>query len=161
MASTAEGQSHRFTPEHADRLAARLLGQMRTRLGGLELNHARRVAATVSCRGDDQLVSAALLHDVLEKTDTTREKLLELTDDEVVVELVSLVTRDPREAYREYLQRCASDPGAYALKKADLQDKLVTADVTVPGNVAARLRRQARQRLQLLNLFARWKEELR
>jgi (p)ppGpp synthase/HD superfamily hydrolase len=158
VASTGEARSHRFTPEQADRLAERLLGQMRTRLGGLELDHARRVAATLSGRGDGQLVSAALLHDVLEKTDTTREELLELTGNEVVVELVSLVTRDPREAYREYLLRCACDPRAYVLKQADLQDKLVTPDVTVPGSVAARIRRQARQRLKLLDLFARWQE---
>jgi (p)ppGpp synthase/HD superfamily hydrolase len=158
LASPGRARSHRFTPEHADRLAAQLLGQMRTRLGGLELDHARRVAATLSSGGDEQLVSAALLHDVLEKTDTTREELLELTDDEVVVELVSLVTRDPAEAYRTYLARCASDPGTYALKQADLQDKVVTSDVTVAGYVAARLRQQARQRLQLLDVFARWKE---
>ena len=151
-------RSHRFTPEHADRLAMRLLGQRRTRLGGLELNHARRVAATLSGRGDEQLISAALLHDVLEKTDTTREELLDLTGNEAVVALVSIVTRGPTEAYRTYLQRCASDPGGYPLKHADLQDKVVTSDVAVPAAVAARLRQQARQRLHLLDLFARWQE---
>ena len=55
-----------ISPEEADALAVRLLGGLRTKLGDVQLAHARRVAAGVSETGDDRVIAAALLHDVLE-----------------------------------------------------------------------------------------------
>lgn len=56
-----------ISPEAADMLAARLLGDLHTKLGGLEIDHARRVTAAVRGANDDRVIAAALVHDVLEK----------------------------------------------------------------------------------------------
>jgi len=49
-----------ISPEDADVLAARLLGDLRTKLGGLEIAHTRRVAAVMRATNDDRVVAAAL-----------------------------------------------------------------------------------------------------
>ena len=55
-----------ISPEEADALAVRLLGGLRTKLGDVQLAHARRVAAGVSETGDDRVIAAALSHEVLQ-----------------------------------------------------------------------------------------------
>jgi (p)ppGpp synthase/HD superfamily hydrolase len=145
-------------PDCADALAARLLGDTRTKLGGLHIAHARRVAGRVAVTEDDSLIGAALLHDVLEKTPTTADDLRALTRDERLVEMVERLSQQAGEPYRAYLARCATDPEALLLKRIDLHDKLVSDDFTVPWTQAARLRNQARQRLALLERLAATQE---
>jgi (p)ppGpp synthase/HD superfamily hydrolase len=147
--------AQRFPSAQADLLAARLLGDLRTRLGGLQIAHARRVAAAVRGRVDDRTVAAALLHDVVEKTTTTLEELQNLTEDAQVVALVAVLTRRDEETDRNYLARCAREPATYLIKRADLADKVLTEDVTVPPMVAQLVQRQAIERLTLLHALAR------
>ena len=139
-------------PRQANWLAAQLLGQ-RTCPRGLELAHARRVAVRLVDRGDQQLVSAALLHDQLEEDRHDVRRAARAHRRRSRRACLPRDTRSDR-AVRVHLERCASDPRAYALKRADLLDKLVTSDVTVPAYLAAH---QARRRLHLLDLLARWK----
>jgi (p)ppGpp synthase/HD superfamily hydrolase len=136
-------------------LATRLLGELRTRLGGLRIAHARRVAARVRTAGDDRCVAAALLHDVVEKGRISLDDLFAITGDVRLVELVGLLTREPEESDFEYLARCASDPDALLIKRADLADRLMADDWNVTPATAARIRRQAARRLNLLNGLAR------
>jgi hypothetical protein len=143
-----------ISPDGADALAARLLGGLRTTLGGPHVAHARRVAAAVRGGGDDRVVVAALLHDVLEKTGATAAELLALTGDAGVVELVEVLTQRDGESYRAYLARCAADPTAMLLKRIDLEDKRAVDDATMPPAVVERIQRTARARLALLDRLA-------
>ena len=56
----------------------------------------------------------------------------------------------------EYLARCAADPEALLVKRADLADKDFRDDVGVPLAAAQRLRRRAKERLALLDQLADW-----
>ncbi len=143
-----------MSPEEADALAAELLGELVTTLGGRHIAHARRIAAAVSTVGDDRAVMAALLHDVLEKTPTTADELLARTGDADLVRLVQVLTQRPGEPYPDYLGRCASDPTALVVKRIDIADKLVADDSTVPPAVAERIKHQAGARLASLDWVA-------
>ena len=138
----------------ADGLAAELLGDIRTRLGGLQLAHARRVASAVRGDGDGAAVAAALLHDVVETGQIADRHLDVVVSDPRVVELVRCLTRRPGESYRTYLTRCAADPAALRIKRADLADKLDAPDVQVPPVAAETIRGRARARLRILDEIA-------
>jgi len=140
-----------ISPEAADVLAARLLGDLRTKLGGLEIAHARRVAGQLRGTNDDRVIVAALLHDVLEKTDVSAAELVAMTGDAGVVALVEVLSRRESESDHDYLSRCAADPIARVLKRVDLSDKLVADDVLVPPDVAEQVRQEARERIALLD----------
>jgi (p)ppGpp synthase/HD superfamily hydrolase len=144
-----------FSPAAAAALASRLLGESRTSLGGLRIAHARRVAARVRTASDDHAVTAALLHDVVEKDRISLDELLAITADARLVDLVDLLTKGPDESDYEYLARCATDPAALLVKRADLADRLMADDSNVSPATAARIRRQAARRLQVLNALAR------
>jgi (p)ppGpp synthase/HD superfamily hydrolase len=155
MLLTDRRESEPFTAAAADALAARLLGDLRTKLGGLHIEHARRVAERVRPTGDDRTVAAALLHDVVEKGESSLADLLAVVRDERVVQLVDILTRRRAESEEEYLSRCAADPVALAIKRADLADKHFHGDAQVDRNTAQRLGREAQQRLELLDRLAR------
>jgi (p)ppGpp synthase/HD superfamily hydrolase len=138
----------------ADRLAAELLGDTRTRLGGLQLAHARRVAAAVRGAGDAAAVAAALLHDVVETGQIADGDLDAVVSDARVVELVRCLTRHRGESDMAYLARCAGDPTALRIKRADLADKLDASDVRVSPAAAEVIRGRARARLRALEELA-------
>ncbi len=140
-----------MSPKDADALAAQLLGDRRTRLGELHITHARRVAAALVGRVDDCALAAALLHDVIENTGITAAELRRLTGDNEVVELVEMLTRRAGESVGDYLFRCARHPVALIVKRVDLEDKLVADDSAVAPAVAEDIRREAVERLDLLN----------
>jgi (p)ppGpp synthase/HD superfamily hydrolase len=135
----------------ADALAAGLLGDLRTGLGGLHIAHARRVADSVRHLGDERLVIAALLHDVVEKERIDMADLAARVGDDEVMDLVDVLTHDPGATEREYLSRCAAHPQALPIKRSDLMDKLTANDADVPARVARQLQRQAAERLTLLD----------
>lgn len=143
-----------MTPEAADSLAARLLGASRTELGGHRINHARRVAARVRRSAGGRLVEAALLHDVVATGRITIDELRAEVADERLVELVEALTRLEGETDEHYLARCAADPIALMIKRADLVDNLVAYGTDVPIAAGLRARRQASRQLALLNLLA-------
>jgi (p)ppGpp synthase/HD superfamily hydrolase len=153
--ATDRRESEPFTPAAADALAARLLGDLRTKLGGLHIEHARRVAERVRPTGDDRTVAVALLHDVVEKGQSPLADLLAVVRDERVVHLVDILTRRGGESEEEYLSRCAADPVALAIKRADLADKHFHGDAQVDQETAQRLGQEAQERLELLDLLAR------
>jgi (p)ppGpp synthase/HD superfamily hydrolase len=153
MIGTVDGDDARW-PAWADLLAARLLGESRGALGGLQIAHARRVAIHAAYTQDHGLIAAALLHDVLEKTRTSAEELRDVCGNGDVVDLVQALTHQPDETYETYLMRCAQNPRTLLVKRLDLLDKLVTDDVQVPADVAIRIRREAMSRLRRLNRMA-------
>lgn len=140
--------------EAAEALAVRLLGDLRTAMGGLEINHARRVAARVRRTGGDRAYALALLHDVVDTGRTTPDELRAVTGDARLVELVEIVSRSTVGTDEQHLARCAADPTALLVKRADLADKLVADDSTISPEVGLRIRRHACRRLALLNALA-------
>ena len=149
--ATNHRESEPLTAAAADALAARLLGDLRTKLGGLQIEHARRVAERVRPTGDDRTVAAALLHDVVEKGQSSLADLLAVVRDVRVVHVVDILTRRRGESEEEYLARCAADPMALAIKRADLADKHFHGDAQVDQETAQRLGQEAQQRLELLD----------
>ena len=143
-----------FTAAAADALAVQLLGDLRTKLGGLHIEHARRVAERVRPTGDDRTVVVALLHDVVEKGQSSLADLLAVVRDERVVHLVDILTRRTGESEEEYLSRCAADSAALAIKRADLTDMHFHGDAQVDHETAQRLGQEAQERLDLLDLLA-------
>lgn len=69
---------------------------------------------------DEYSTAAALLHDVVEDTDTTFEDLQKEGIPEKVIEALRLLTYSPEVPYMEYVAKTASDPIAAAVKLADL-----------------------------------------
>lgn len=76
---------------------------------------------------DEETTAAALLHDVIEDSDTTAEDLLAAGISERVTEAVKLLTHDEDEPYMDYLARIKGDPIARAVKLADLGHNSDTA----------------------------------
>lgn len=70
---------------------------------------------------DELTVTAALLHDVLEDTDTTAEELSAAGISDEAIRIVELLTHRENEDYFDYVRRVAQDPAAKAVKLADLR----------------------------------------
>ncbi|MCR5230966.1 MAG: GTP pyrophosphokinase [Solobacterium sp.] len=70
---------------------------------------------------------AALLHDVLEDTDTTAEDLLKEGFPQEVVDALVLLKHDEGLSYDEYIKRMAGNPICRAVKLSDLRHN---ADLT-------------------------------
>ena len=62
----------------------------------------------------------ALLHDVVEDTDTTLEELAKIFPPEVIGAL-RLLTHDPEVPYLDYVRKIGNDPVARKVKLADLK----------------------------------------
>ncbi|TNF23061.1 MAG: HD domain-containing protein [Rhodobacteraceae bacterium] len=111
------------------------------------ITHLVRVANRLSSQ-DEQIV--ALLHDVLEDTETTQESL-HLLFSAKTVEAVVALTKADGEAYDDYLRRVAANPLALAVKQADMADnsdpvRLASLDAEAQARLEAKYA-QARDRL--------------
>jgi (p)ppGpp synthase/HD superfamily hydrolase len=78
-------------------------GQIRNGSGGLPyIEHPRMVAATLAERGyPDEILAAALLHDVVEDSDTTVEDLRAEFDEEIADLVAALSDDESIESYRD------------------------------------------------------------
>lgn len=89
-------------------------------------DHAERVAAiTLRFTDDPEAYHVAMLHDVLEDTDTTYQDLLDLGYSERVADIVDVLThRKEFVSYNDYVRKVASyrDPLARIVKLADNLD---------------------------------------
>lgn len=113
-------------------------GQKRRFSGGEYIEHPLRVAQIVKkykrSHKINDLISAAILHDTLEDTNTTEEELKNLFG-ELVASLVKQLTSDEKEKTKqgkpEYLAKIMSDPRkmdswALIIKLADRYDNIIT-----------------------------------
>ena len=66
----------------------------------------------------------AVLHDLIEDTDMHAADLLGLGYSGEIVTAIVAITKLPREEYRPYLLRVASDPIAAKVKRADISDNM-------------------------------------
>lgn len=69
---------------------------------------------------DEDTITAALLHDVVEDTDYTLEDLEKLGFPPQVIEAVALLTHEDDVPYLEYVAKLKHNPIAKAVKLADL-----------------------------------------
>lgn len=88
------------------------------KIGVPYIEHVRAVAAGLTPFGDE-LVMAGLLHDVIEDTDWTAERLRVAGVPRHVVSVVEAVTNQPGVPYEEKIQRIVSDRHAALVKIAD------------------------------------------
>ncbi len=82
--------------------------------------HPLRVASTFS---DEMLQVIAVLHDLVEDTDTTLSDL-DARFPQAVVNAVDALTRRSEESYKEFIDRVARNPNARLVKIADIRDNL-------------------------------------
>lgn len=88
------------------------------KIGVPYVEHVRAVAAGLAPFGDG-LVMAGLLHDLLEDTDWTAERLRKSGVPARVVEIVEAVTNQAGMSYDEKIRRITADPQATLVKIAD------------------------------------------
>lgn len=69
---------------------------------------------------DEKTTCVALLHDILEDTDTTGEELIGLGFPDDVVEAVCLMTHEDGVPYMDYVRQIKTNPIARAVKISDL-----------------------------------------
>lgn len=93
------------------------------------INHCKRVAEAVSSRGEPYSV-VAVLHDTLEDTDLTREKIRDIFGAEVAF-YVEVLTHREEQTYLEYILECKKNIVTTEIKLADLGDNLNGATGTL------------------------------
>ncbi|MEE3453650.1 HD domain-containing protein [Dialister sp.] len=88
------------------------------------MNHLLTVSNGVKDLGETYTV-VGMLHDTVEDTDMTVEKLRELFGDEVA-DAVSLLTHDDSLSYLDYVRKvkASGNPYAIAVKKSDLRNNM-------------------------------------
>ncbi|MFC9387771.1 HD domain-containing protein [Streptomyces venezuelae] len=107
-----------MTLAEADALAGRAHAGQTDKIGVPYVEHVRAVAAGLAPLGP-HLAMAGLLHDIVEDTDWTAERLRAAGVPDRVVALVEAVTNTPGTAYEEKIRRIAQDPDATLVKIAD------------------------------------------
>jgi (p)ppGpp synthase/HD superfamily hydrolase len=115
-------------------------GQIRNGSGGLAyIEHPRMVAATLATRGyGEATLAAALLHDVVEDSDTTVEELRAEFGDEIADLVAALSDDESIESYRdrkvEHRRRVAKVGGdALAIYAADKLTNMTTLHAAIEG----------------------------
>ena len=115
-------------------------GQIRNGSGGLPyIEHPRMVAATLAARDyAETTLAAALLHDVVEDSDTTVEELRAEFGDEIADLVAALSDDESIESYRErkdeHRRRVAEvDGDALAIYAADKLTNMTTLHAAIEG----------------------------
>lgn len=135
----------------AEQVASEAHAGQTDKAGRPYLDHPRRVAARVATTtSDPDALAAAWLHDVVEDTPVTLDRLREVGFSESVVEAVDALTRRPGEG-DEYYRRVAANDVARLVKQADLWDNTHPDRVRLlDTDDAERLRRKYRHAAMLL-----------
>ncbi len=113
------------------------------------IGHPERVASGFE---DDFLKTVAILHDLVEDTETTLTEIEQEFGHEVAAE-VDALTRRGGEVYMDYVKRCAGRPAARQVKKADLKDNLDLS--RLPEVLAQDIHRVERYR-EAMEFLLRW-----
>lgn len=97
---------------------------------------------------------AALLHDTIEDSDMTPERLRDLGFPADIVEAVIVLTKPSGIRYDEYIERIGTNPIAREVKIADLEDNLDVIRLPYPltDKDLSRLNKYLRSRTYLKNI---------
>jgi (p)ppGpp synthase/HD superfamily hydrolase len=90
------------------------------------ISHIRRVVGAVD-KPEEKL--AAALHDLLEDSDMTADKLLAEGCPPEIVRVVEALSRGNDESYEDFVRRAAQDPIARAVKRACYRPNSLTTTV--------------------------------
>jgi hypothetical protein len=99
---------------------------------------------------DPHAVTAALLHDAVEKGSADWGQLRSAGADDRLIEIIDALTERDGESQHTYLARCAGDPVAVRIKRADLLDKIIDRGEQLDPARRAKREARARRRLGLL-----------
>jgi len=133
-------------------LVARLHAGQTDQAGQPYILHLVRVFLRVcELGGDRDQQFAALFHDAIEDGKTTAAWLLECGVPPGAVEIVVVLTRDPRQPYWTYIEGVKRHPKAPLVKRGDLDDNEMPERLALlPADVAERLKKKySRAREQL------------
>lgn len=109
--------------EQAFELVEELFNNKTDKGGHPYINHLLRVSSNVKGK---KTKTVALLHDIIEDTDITKEDLIEMGFLEEIVEAVDILSRREKETYNDFILRIISsnNPLAIRVKIADLEDNM-------------------------------------
>lgn len=107
--------------EKAIRIAVNAHGGQKDRYGQPYILHPLRVMCRV--KTETQKI-VAILHDVVEDTDWTFDRLRQEGFPEPVIAALDAVTKREGESYDDFVERSAANPVSRAVKIADLEDNL-------------------------------------
>lgn len=128
--------------EEAIRLAVEAHRGQKDRNGAPYILHPLRVMARVKT---DEEMTVAILHDTVEDTEWTFERLREAGFAENVVEAVDCLTKRDGESYDSLIERARTNPLARRVKIADLEDNMDVRRITeVTAKDAERLAKYRR-----------------
>ncbi len=102
------------------------------------------------CMNDEAAVVVALLHDVIEDTDMTAERLLEVGISKECVDAISLMTHAPEVPYMDYVKEIKKNPIARAVKIADLRHNSDMTRLDVIDEYAIKRAEKYKAALELL-----------
>ena len=109
------------TVEDAVSIAARAHREQKDKAGAPYLLHPLRMMMRMT---SEAAMMAAVLHDVVEDTDWTLERLREEGFPGEVLEAVDCLTHREGESYQEFVERVRANPIASQVKIADLEDNM-------------------------------------
>src|SRR4051794_30516827 len=109
------------TVEDAVSIAARAHRGQRDKAGAPYLVHPLRMMLGMDTEAG---VMAGVLHDVVEDTEWTLERLREAGFSEEVLEAVDCLTHREGEGYQQFVERVRTNPIARQVKIADLEDNM-------------------------------------
>lgn len=113
--------SKRATVEDAISIAAEAHKGQRDKAGAPYLLHPLRMMMRME---SEAAMMAAVLHDVVEDTDWTLERLRAEGFADEVLEAVDCLTKREGETYEEFIRRVEANPIARQVKVADLEDNM-------------------------------------
>jgi (p)ppGpp synthase/HD superfamily hydrolase len=109
------------TVEDAISIAAQAHKGQQDKAGAPYLLHPLRMMLRMN---SETAMMAAVLHDVVEDTDWTLERLHEAGFSAEVIEAVDCLTHREGESYEEFVERVRTNPIARQVKIADLEDNM-------------------------------------
>ena len=109
------------TVEDAVSIAARAHRGQKDKAGAPYLLHPLRMMLRMDT---EAAMMAAVLHDVVEDTEWTFERLREVGFSEEVLEAIDCLTHREGESYQEFVERVRTNPIARQVKIADLEDNM-------------------------------------
>ncbi len=99
----------------------------------------------------EETVCAALLHDVVEDTDMTFEKLAEHGFGEEIISALRLLTHDDNVPYMDYVREIKKNPIAKAVKLADLRHNSDMTRLDIIDEYALRRAEKYKQAMEMLS----------
>ncbi len=109
------------TVEDAVSIAARAHRGQKDKAGAPYLLHPLRMMLRMDT---EAAMMAAVLHDVVEDTEWTLDRLREAGFSEEVLEAVDCLTHREGESYEQFVERVRTNPVARQVKVADLEDNM-------------------------------------